>query len=99
MDNMAIDFKNLIDEFILLEKTDKRNEVLSELKILIFTFEKLATERGINTSELRSREIQDLKNNPVSEDDFLEALYVYMQVLIDRIGAALYNPDNINKNE
>ena len=47
----------------------------------------------IELNFLKNREILDLNSNPVSEDDFIEAALVYLEVAKNIIGEYLLNKE------
>lgn len=84
-------FNEYINEFKKLDTMEKRNEVINSIKELIVVFEQLATKDNINLHYLKNNEITDLKKKDVSEDDFLEAEIVYLEVAKNLIGEYLDN--------
>ena len=82
-------FNEYINEFKKLDTMEKRDEVINSIKELIAVFEQLATNDNINLHYLRNNEIKDLKKENVSEDDFLEAQIVYLEVAKNLIGEYL----------
>jgi len=83
-------FENLIENYKLMSKSDKRQEIINELKLMIAVFDKMCEEKGINSINIQSREILDLKNGEEPEDDFLEATFVYVEYLKEILGS-LFN--------
>ena len=90
MEELNIAFNNYIEEVKKLDTTGKRNELINSIKQLIAVFESFADSDKIELNFLKNREILDLRNNPVSEDDFLEASLVYLEVAKNIIGEYLY---------
>ena len=82
-------FQEYMDEFKKMSTLDKRNEIIDSIRELIIVFEQLAIKDGIELNYLKNREINDLKNRVVSEDDFLEAELVYLEVAKNLIGEYL----------
>ena len=78
-------FKNYIEAYKKLDIESKREEYLSALKELIVIFDGLAESESIKLDYVQSDEIFDTK----SEDDFLEAAMVYVEVAKDIIGQYL----------
>ena len=56
---------------------------------MIVVIEKICIERNIDYREIKSKEILALKQENVSEDDYLTALYVYVEYLKEVMGAYL----------
>lgn len=84
-------FENVIESYKLLSTADKRQEILNELKLLIAIFEKMCTENGLEYRKIQSKEILDLNNGSETEDDYLEATFVYVQYLKEVLGSLLDN--------
>ena len=61
----------------------------NSIKEIIVAYSALAQNEGINLNPLRSQEILDLKEGTESEDDFLEAELVYIEVAKNMIGEYL----------
>lgn len=89
MDELNLAFNNYIEEVKKLDTTEKRNELIYSIKQLIAVFESMAEDDRIELHFLKNREILDLSNNPVSEDDFIEAALVYLEVAKNMIGEYL----------
>ena len=89
MQELNLAFNNYIEEVKKLDTTGKRNELINSIKQLIAVFESMAADDRIELHFLKNREILDLSNNPVSEDDFIEAALVYLEVAKNMIGEYL----------
>ena len=89
MEELNKSFEEYMNEFKLLDIKGKRNEIIDSIKELIAVFDKLASNDNIELHYLKNREINDLKNKVVSEDDFLEAELVYLEVAKNLIGEYL----------
>ena len=72
-------FNNYIEEYKKLDISLKRAELINSLKEMIATIDAKAKMGNIDLYYLKSREILDLNNDNVSEDDFLEAALVYLE--------------------
>ena len=89
MEELNKAFNEYMQEFKKLDTKDKRREVVTSIKELIVAFDKLAQADNIELHYLRSPEVQDLKKENVSEDEFLEAELVYIEVAKNMIGEYL----------
>lgn len=89
MDELNLAFNKYIEEYKKLTVLEKREELIKSIKELIAGFEKIATVDNIELHYLRNREINDLKGENVSEDDFLEGTLVYIEVAKNMIGEYL----------
>lgn len=72
-------FKEYLEAFKKLQTVDKRKEIIRSINDITAMFDMLATESNINLSYIKSNEVNDLKNGNESEDDYLEALLVYIE--------------------
>ena len=68
---------------------EKRKEMINNIKEMIAMIEQMATDEGIVLNYLRSREILDLDEGRESEDDYLEALLVYVENFKNILGQYL----------
>ena len=74
-------FEELVESYKLLKTSDKRTKLIEDIKYLIAVFEQICKENNLEPQKITSREILDLNNGNESEDDFLEALFVYFEYL------------------
>lgn len=81
-------FNDYILEFKKLTTIEKREEILNSIKELIVIFEQMAKMDNISLSYLKSQEILDIKKSN-TEDDYLEALIVYLENAKNLIGQYL----------
>ena len=81
-------FEELIESYKLLPTSEKRNKLVRELKVLISAFDQICKEKNLDVQFIKSKEILDLKNGVETEDDFLEALFVYFQYLKEVVSTA-----------
>lgn len=86
---LNVTFDQYMAEFKKLSIEKKRDEIINSLKELIVLFEELSRSENLQVKHLKSREINDLKNNNVSEDDFLEGELVYIEDAKNMIGTYL----------
>ncbi len=82
-------FNEYMEAYKKLNIPEKREEIINSTKELIAVFEQLADQEQIPLKFLRSREINDLDGEHTSEDDFLEAELVYLEVAKNIIGQYL----------
>ena len=80
-------FSEVIDNYKRMSISDKREEIVKELKLMVVIFEKLCEENNIEYRKIQSREILDLKSGKETEDDYLEATFVYVEYLKEVLGA------------
>lgn len=89
MNDLNNSFNEYINAFKGLDTLQKRKEVINSIKEIIVFFQKLAIKDSIELEYLKNREIYDLKKDNISEDDFLEAEIVYLEVAKNIIGQYL----------
>lgn len=89
MEELNQAFREYMEAYKKLSIPEKREEIINSTKELIAAFEQLSAQDNIPLSFLRSREIDDLDGDNVSEDDFLEAELVYLEVAKNIIGQYL----------
>ena len=82
-------FTEVIDNYKKLSISDKRQEIVNELKLMVAVFEKLCNDNNIQYRKIKSREILDLKNGNETESDYLEAIFVYIEYLKEVLGSYL----------
>jgi len=89
MGELNIQFNNYIEEFKKLDINSKRDEFIRILKEFVVILNVMATNEGVETTFLKNNEILDLQKEYVSEDDFIEAALVYLEVAKNMIGEYL----------
>lgn len=82
-------FEQVIENYKRMSIPDKRQENLKELKLMVAILEKLCVDYNIPYREIKSPEILDLDNGYESEDDYLEATFVYIEYLKEVLGGYL----------
>jgi len=80
-------YNNYIEKYKQLTYNEKREEILEKIRDMI---EVLGNFTNIN-DDLINREIIDLKQNIINEDDYLEGLFVYLNILEDLIANSIIN--------
>jgi len=89
MSELNESFNEYINELKKLPTEEKRNELIDSIKELIAGFEFLADRDNVKLHYLKNKEILDLNKEFVSEDDFIEAAIVYVEVAKNIIGEYL----------
>lgn len=80
-------YNDYIEKYKQLTYNEKREEILEKIRDMI---EVLGNFTNIN-DDLINREIIDLKQNIINEDDYLEGLFVYLNILEDLIANSIIN--------
>lgn len=76
-------FNAFIDEYKENNLFNKQQIIISELKELIGLFQKLCSMCGYEPELLINREIVDVEKDNYTQEDFAEAVYVYIQTYKD----------------
>ncbi len=82
-------FKSFMDEFVKLSIEQKNNEIIEKQKVILAFLLNYANERGIQFDFLKSREINDIEDNKSTNEDYLEAMMVYMHNIEELLGLIL----------
>lgn len=90
MNDMEESFKEYLEAFKQLPIPDKRQEIIHSVNEMTAIFEALASEADISLEYLKSDDILKLKNGTETEDEFLNALFVYAENAKSVVGEYLY---------
>lgn len=82
-------FGKYIEEVKKLDTNGKRKELYDSLMNLGNSIVELARMEGVELHYLQNREIEDLFNRNLSEDDYLEAMLVYFEMIKNMVGEYL----------
>ena len=91
MNELDITFKEYVEAFKQLDIIGKRKEIINRINEITAMFDMLATEANLPISYLKSSEVLELKDGTESEDDYLEALLVYIENAKTVLGQYLLN--------
>ena len=94
MNEVEIAFKEYVDAFKQMETIDKRKEIIRNINEVTAMFDMLATESNMQLAYLKSNEVTELKDGYESEDDYLEALLVYIENAKSILGQYLAKVNN-----
>ena len=84
------EFDNCVSEFCKLETSKKREIIINNLIETLAIVDKVANDVCKPTEILLNREVLDAKNlKECSEDDYNEALFVYIESLRESLGVVL----------
>lgn len=84
-------FTEYMDAFKELDISEKRIEIINSIKEVSALLVKLADDDGISLKYLNSKEILNFKNGRETEEEFLEALLVYIENFKEMLGQYLLN--------
>ena len=80
-------FEEVMENYKRMATSDKREMLISELKLMVAIFEKMCEDNNIEYRKIQSKEILDLNNGNETEDDYLEATFVYVEYLKEVLGS------------
>lgn len=84
------DFNEYVEKYKKLPLKEKKELVESQFKELLVVIDSLNKRHGKDTKILYNRELQDLKNKNATEEDFVEAMFVYVHS-VKELFASLMN--------
>ena len=76
-------FSGLMEYYKLLPIQNKRDEIISVLEELISNYSKICTKFGVIPNMSLNKEILNIKREDITEDEFLPALFAYLNSLQD----------------
>ena len=91
INEMNSKFEAYIEEYKKQDIATKREKLINSIKDLIASIDAIGQEEGIELHYLKSREVLDLNGENTSEDDFLEAMLVYIETAKNLVGEYLLN--------
>ena len=83
------EFNVYIEKYKKLSLEDKKKLVEKEFEELIVVLKKINEDMGNNPKLLFNREILDLKKDNASEDDFVEATFVYINSIKELLATVI----------
>ena len=86
MNELVQAYNEYIRDFSLLSVDEKKKMTISELKTIIETLKEISESLKLDTKLVLSKEMNDLNGITITEDDFLEGIFAYintLQILID----------------
>ena len=76
-------FSGLMEYYKLLPTQNKRDEIVSILEELISNYSQICTKFGVIPDMVLNKEILNIKRDDLSEDEFLHAIFAYLNTLQD----------------
>lgn len=76
-------FSGLMEYYKLLPTQNKRDEIISVLEELISNYTKICTKFGVMPDMALNKEILNIKREDLKEDEFLHAIFAYLNTLQD----------------
>lgn len=78
---MQENFDMLIENYKKLQLDKKKENLVNELKEMIAVYVYIAESNNIPIQLLKTKEILDINFEKSTEDDYIEAIYAYFNVL------------------
>lgn len=76
-------FSGLMEYYKLLPTKNKRDEIVGMLEELISNYSKICTKFGVMPDMALNKEILNIKRDDLTEDEFLHAMFAYLNTLQD----------------
>lgn len=76
-------FSGLMEYYKLLPIQNKRSEIVSILEELISYYSKICTKFGVMPDMALNKEMLNIKRDDLKEDEFLHAIFAYLNTLQD----------------
>lgn len=76
-------FSGLMEYYKLLPTQNKRDEIISTLEELISNYTKICSKFGVMPDMALNKEILNIKRDDLREDEFLHAIFAYLNTLQD----------------
>jgi len=76
-------FSGLMEYYKFLPIQNKRDEIVSMLEELISNYSKICTKFGVMPDMALNKEILNIKRDDLTEDEFLHAIFAYLNTLQD----------------
>lgn len=76
-------FSGLMEYYKLLPIQNKRSEIVSILEELISYYTKICTKFGVMPDMALNKEMLNIKRDDLKEDEFLHAIFAYLNTLQD----------------
>lgn len=94
MSELNNSFNQYLNAFKHLSISDKRQDIIYAINEITASFASLAEDANIDVEYIKSKEITELNNGYESEDDYLEALLVYIENAKNVLGQYLLKVEN-----
>lgn len=76
-------FSGLMEYYKLLPTQNKRDEIISTLEELISNYTKICSKFGVMPDMALNKEILNIKRDDLKEEEFLHAIFAYLNTLQD----------------
>ncbi len=79
-------FSELIEYYKLLPLRNKRMEIINQIEQIISNYSKMCAKLGIIPNILLNKEMLNINREDLDEEEFLQALYAYLNAVGDISG-------------
>ena len=76
-------FTGLMEYYKKLPIENKRSEIVNELEEIIYNYSKICTKFGVMPDMMLNKEILNINRKNLTEEEFLNALFAYLNTLQD----------------
>ena len=92
-------FAGLIEYYKLLPIQNKRSEIINELEDIISNYSKLCTKLNLIPNMALNKEMLNINREDLTEEEFLHALFAYINTLGDISGQFINKVSELIENK
>lgn len=92
-------FSGLMEYYKLLPKETKRVEIINELEEIISNYSKICTQFGVIPNMMLNKEMLNINRKNITEEEFLHALFAYLNTLQDASAQFINKMSDILENK
>ncbi len=92
-------FASLIEYYKLLPIQNKRNEIINELEDIISNYSKMCTKLNLIPNMTLNKEMLNINRDDLTEEEFLHALFAYINTLGDISGQFINKVSELLENK
>jgi hypothetical protein len=82
-------FRDVLDNFAILDISDKRKAINDELMYLTLFFEQTCKARNVQYRNVLDDEVKELIRDSANEDEYLNKVYTYLEAIKEMVGSLL----------
>lgn len=82
-------FKDVLNNFAVLNIADKRKAINDELLYLTLLFEQTCAARNVQYRNVLDDEVKELVRDSSTEDEYLNRVYTYLEAIKEMVGSLL----------
>ena len=92
-------FASLIEYYKLLPIQNKRNEIINEIEDIISNYSKMCTKLNLIPNMTLNKEMLNINREDLTEEEFLHALFAYINTLGDISGQFINKVSELLENK